>query len=229
MKKLLDGIHKFQSQTFYPQRSFFQDLAKGQKPETLFITCSDSRINPHLLTQTEPGELFMVRNAGNIVPAHNEQNAGEAGSIEYAVSVLGVKDIIICGHSHCGAMKGLLNPQSLDQLPAVKKWLEHAQATRHAVEHNCAHLNEEEHLLETIKQNVLVQLDNLRTIPAVKARLDQGDLQLHGWVYIIETAEVLIHHKTNNLFLPLFTKPAPCSELQPEPFLDNMNRGMSLK
>ena len=118
MQKLVQGIHHFQRNIFSSQRELFERLAVGQNPDALFITCSDSRINPNLITQTEPGELFIVRNAGNIVPPYGASEGGEAAAIEFAVVGLGVKDIIICGHSQCGAMKGLLDPKSLDGLPA---------------------------------------------------------------------------------------------------------------
>lgn len=210
MKKLIDGVFKFQSQEFYPRRDFFRELAKGQSPEVLFITCSDSRINPHMLTQTEPGELFVLRNAGNIVPAHGTGSGGEQGSIEYAVSVLGVAHIIICGHSHCGAMKGLLHAEDVKKkLPAVSKWLEHAEATRCVVEHKCGHLSEDDRIQEAAKENILVQLNNLRTLPPVGAKLAQGQLQLHGWVYMIDSGQVLSYDEVSKQFLPLFDEPLP--------------------
>ena len=120
MQKLVDGIHKFQKDVFATQTRFFERLADGQKPLALFITCSDSRIDPSMLTQTKPGELFIMRNAGNIVPPYGASSCGEAATIEYAVAVLGVRDIVVCGHSHCGAMTGLLHPDSLAELPLVR-------------------------------------------------------------------------------------------------------------
>ena len=203
MEKLIEGVFKFQAQEYYPRRHFFQELSKGQKPKALFITCSDSRINPHMLTQTEPGELFVLRNAGNIVPAHGTGSSGEQGSIEYAVSVLGIEHIVVCGHSHCGAMSGLMNPASLSELPAVEKWLEHAEATRCVVNQKCSHLNDEERLLEAAKENVLVQLNNLRTIPSISMKLAEQKLKLHGWIYMIESGEVLTYEKNTNQFEPL--------------------------
>jgi len=200
MKAIIDGVLKFQKNEFSSRRNYYKALAKGQSPKTMMITCSDSRINPHMITQTEPGELFVLRNAGNIVPAHAVGGNGDAGTIEYAVSALGVEDIIICGHSHCGAMAGLLNRDSLDDLPATRNWIKHAEATRCVVEHKCNHLKGEKLLLETIKENVLVQLNNLRTLPVVSAGLVMGKLRLHGWVYIIETGEVLCYSNTYNQF-----------------------------
>ncbi|MFM2421431.1 MAG: hypothetical protein RL385_6154, partial [Pseudomonadota bacterium] len=114
MSKLIGGLHHFQQHVFRPQREFFEQLEQGQTPEVLFITCSDSRINPNLLTQTEPGELFIMRNAGNIVPPHSHDPGGEAATVEYAIEALNVSDIIVCGHSQCGAMKGLMDPAALE-------------------------------------------------------------------------------------------------------------------
>ena len=130
MQKLIHGLHRFQTDVFSDRRAFFEQLAKGQAPEVLLITCSDSRIDPSLLTQTDPGELFILRNAGNIVPPHGAANGGEGATIEFAVAGLGIKDIIICGHSHCGAMKGLLEPDQLATMPTVASWLSHAETTR---------------------------------------------------------------------------------------------------
>ena len=119
MQRLIQGIHRFQQESFRPLQGLFEQLSKGQNPETLFITCSDSRIDPNLLTRSKPGDLFILRNAGNIVPQHSAASGGEAATIEFAVVALGVRDIIICGHSHCGAMKALLQPEELASLPAV--------------------------------------------------------------------------------------------------------------
>lgn len=203
MRRLIEGISKFQFQECYPRRDFFQNLAKGQSPETMFITCSDSRVSPHLLTQTDPGELFVLRNAGNIVPTHGTGNGGEEATIEYAVSVLGIKDIIVCGHSHCGAMHGLLNPESVNELPSVHNWLQHAETTRAVVHSKHMHLNSEDLLAEAIKENVIVQLDNLRTIPSVNTKIRQGKLKIHGWMYMIENGDVLVYQEKSNTFIPL--------------------------
>src|SRR5688572_29438801 len=165
MQKLVDGIHQFQSNIFRSQRELFARLATEQNPDALFITCSDSRINPNLITQTEPGELFILRNAGNIIPPYGASNGGEGATIEYAVSILGVKDIVICGHSHCGAMQGLLDRQSLERVPAVAQWLGHAESTRRIMQEKYPHLTGEARLTGTVQENVLVQLENLRTHP----------------------------------------------------------------
>ena len=203
MEKLVRGLHAFQDHFFSPQRELFERLAKGQTPEALFITCSDSRINPNLITQTGPGDLFIMRNAGNIIPPYGAGNGGEAATIEYAVAVLGVKDIILCGHSHCGAMGGLLKPEGLNDLPAVKSWLGHAEATRRIMRENYPTLTDGPLLTATVEENVLVQLEHLRTHPAVAAKLAKGDLHLHGWVYKFETGQVFAYDPEQGQFTPL--------------------------
>jgi carbonic anhydrase len=174
-------------------RSRFEQLASGQQPPTLFITCSDSRIVPDMVTQTDPGELFVLRNAGNLVPPWTAQHTGEAATIEYAVKVLKVREIVICGHSHCGAMAGLLNPEAIEQLPAVRQWLTHAHRTLEEV----ASLpldgdgsDADDLLTSAVKCNVLVQLSNLRTYPVVAEAEERGELELHGWFYRFETGEI---------------------------------------
>lgn len=212
MQRLIQGIHEFQETDFRPLEGLFQQLAHGQNPETLFITCSDSRIDPSLLTQTKPGELFILRNAGNIVPPQGAANGGEAATIEFAVAGLGVRDIIVCGHSHCGAMKGLLEPDSLTQLPTVAAWLRHAETTRRIVTDNYRELSPERLLTATIEENVLVQLEHLRTLPAVASRLVRGDLHLHGWVYKIETGEVFAFDPASGQFVTLAEYRYPIDE-----------------
>lgn len=203
MQKLIQGIHQFRQENFRPLQGLFEQLSKGQNPETLFITCSDSRIDPNLLTHSQPGDLFILRNAGNIVPPHGAANGGEAATIEFAVAALGIKDIIICGHSHCGAMKGLLQPEMVASLPAVAAWLSHAETTRRIVRENYGHLDGDRLVTATVEENVLVQLENLRTLPAVASRLVRGDLHLHGWVYKIETGEVFAYDFTSGQFGPV--------------------------
>src|SRR4051812_25228061 len=151
MQKLIQGIHQFREENFRPLQGLFEELSKGQTPETLFITCSDSRIDPNLLTRSKPGELFILRNAGNIVPPHGAGNGGEAATIEFAVAALGVKDIILCGHSHCGAMRGLLEPAAVTSLPTVSSWLSHAETTRRIVHDNYSHLEGDKLLTATVE------------------------------------------------------------------------------
>ncbi|MCA9188703.1 MAG: carbonic anhydrase [Pirellulaceae bacterium] len=204
MQKLVQGIHHFKNTVFRPHEKFFELLADGQHPLALFITCSDSRIDPSLLTQTQPGELFIMRNAGNIVPSHGAMHGGEAATIEYAVSVLGVSDIVICGHSHCGAMQAILDPPSTEGLPAVRSWLGHAEATSRIMKENYKHVvDPAARLTATIEENVLVQLENLRTHPSVAAALARESVKLHGWVYKIETGQVFAFDPATEQFLPV--------------------------
>ncbi len=204
MKKIVEGIHQFQKDVFSSKQQLFEGLAEGQHPRALFITCSDSRINPNLLTQTEPGELFILRNAGNIVPPYGSYERGEAATIEYAISVLGIKSIIICGHSHCGAMGGLLDQSQLEKLPAVRSWLEHSESTRRIINENYAHITDiEARLMVTVEENVLVQLDHLRTHPTVAAALGRKALNLHGWVYKFESGQVFGYDPDKKEFLAI--------------------------
>lgn len=194
-------------------KELFQRLAKGQSPDALFITCADSRISPNLITQTNPGELFIMRNAGNIVPPFGAANGGEGATIEFAVAGLGVKDIIVCGHTLCGAVSGLLMPEQLNGLPALSAWLSHAEATRRIIKENYSNLDEEQLLNVATQENVLVQLENLRTHPSVAARLSRGELNLHGWTYKIETGEVFAYSADVGQFLPL-TESKPAIEVR---------------
>ncbi len=201
MQKIIRGIHEFQENIFRDQRELFERLAHGQKPETLLITCSDARIDPSLITQTQPGELFILRNVGNIVPPYGAARGGEGAAIEYALKALKVLDIIICGHTHCGAISGLLHPEQLDELPSVRQWLTHADATRSIIRDRYGEETDEEQLLDAVKENVLVQIDNLRTHPAVAAALSKDRLKVHGWVYRFETGDVFAYHPDESKFL----------------------------
>jgi carbonic anhydrase len=207
VQKLVEGIHHFQSNIFASERELFERLANGQFPEALFITCSDSRINPNLITQTAPGDLFILRNAGNIIPPYGAANGGEGATIEFAVTELGVKDIIVCGHSLCGAMKGLLNLDKLHDMPAVRAWLTHAEATRRIMKDKYPDLAGAALLTATVEENVLVQIENLRTHPCVASGLAKGNLKLHGWVYKIESGKVFAYDPGESQFVSLEAGP----------------------
>lgn len=219
MQKLINGLHHFQTALFGSQRELFERLAQGQSPETLFITCSDSRINPNLLTQTDPGELFILRNAGNLVPPYGAGPGGEAATIEFAVAGLGVKDIIVCGHSHCGAMKGLLEPPPSRDFPALSQWLSHAESTRRVVRDKYGDREPAALLNVAIQENVLAQMENLRTHPVVASGLALDRLKLHGWVYKIETGEVFAYDPAVGQFLTVTGQRSriPASERRPLP------------
>lgn len=202
MEHVVSGFVSFRRKVFPKHRKLFAELANGQSPEVLFLTCSDSRIDPNLLTQTRPGDLFIVRNAGNIVPPHTRMAGGVTASIEYAVAVLNVKHIVVCGHTRCGAMSGALDPAALEGLPHVRDWLELSRAAVEVVKHANKFVGPE--LLRAVtEQNVLVQLGHLRTHPTVAARLATNELQLHGWMYEFETGDVFAVEEHTRTFAPL--------------------------
>lgn len=203
VEKLIRGVKSFQEGQLHSFKQLFRELATQQTPETLFITCSDSRIDTNLLTQAKAGDLFIIRNAGNIVPPYGAANGGEEATVEYAVTALDVKDIIVCGHSRCGAMGGLLHPDALHDMPAVQAWLRHAESTRRIIRENYADFTGDALLTATVEENVLTQLDNLRTHPSVAAKLVRREIQIHGWVYEIETGDVWSFHREKGQFVPL--------------------------
>jgi carbonic anhydrase len=190
MQRLVDGFVKFQKEVFPTQRALFQSLKSKQKPVALFITCSDSRLVPNLLTQTDPGDLFLCRNAGNIVPPYGDTQGGVSATIEYAVKALKVPNIIICGHSDCGAMHGVLYPEKLREMPVVSHWLHFADTARQVVNATHPDANEEEKLKFLTFENVHAQLDNLKTHPCVATALAKDEVRLFAWVYQFESGEV---------------------------------------
>ncbi|MEX2303259.1 MAG: carbonic anhydrase [Bryobacterales bacterium] len=202
MQEIIDGVRKFQREVFPEMSGDFKSLASGQSPSSLVITCSDSRVVPSLITQTEPGEIFIIRNAGNIVPSHGEMVGGVSATIEYAVMVLNVREIIVCGHSDCGALKGVLHPESVSELPAVRAWLRYADRARMVVEENYDCRDESEKLWALIQENTLAQLDHLMTHPCVASRVRKGQLRLHGWVYHIDSGEVTVYDRDAKVFRP---------------------------
>jgi carbonic anhydrase len=214
MRKLVSGYEKFRNEIYPEHVEDFRRLACGQTPRALFITCSDSRIVPDMLMQVGPGELFICRNAGNIVPAHGDQNGGVSATIEYAVRVLKVQHIILCGHSDCGVMHGLLHPERVAKLPNVFHWLQYGARARAVVDEICEGMDDSLKVMELARQNVLAQVDNLRTHPSVAAAIVSRGLQLHGWVYQIEKGEIHSWCTSRHSFVPLETM--PISELDPE-------------
>jgi carbonic anhydrase len=191
MEKIIAGVKKFRSVEYKQNREFFEQLAhKQQRPVALFITCADSRVHPNLITQTEPGDLFLIRNAGNIVPPYGAGVGGEAATIEYSVEVLGIRNIIICGHSQCGAIKALLHPETMEHLPAVRSWCTHAEATRRIVAQKYRGLSPQELAVAATEENVLVQMNNLSTHPTVAARLSSAELRIFGWYYDIGSGQI---------------------------------------
>lgn len=207
MQNLIQGLHRFQKQVYPDQQELFHDLAEGQNPSALFVTCADSRISPNVLTQTAPGELFILRNAGAMVPPAGAMFGGEAATVEYAVSVLKVQEIIVCGHSHCGAVTALLNPESVQKLTAIRNWLSHAETTQRIMAENYAEVTDPAQRLNiAIQEHVLVQIENLQTHPSVAAAIARGAIRIHGWVYKFETGEVFAFNPSSGHFESLGEK-----------------------
>lgn len=164
MQEIIDGFLKFQRDIMPARRELFRKLATSQTPRTLFISCSDSRMVPELVTQREPGDLFVIRNAGNIVPSFGPEPGGVSATVEYAVAALGVTDVVICGHSDCGAMTAVATCKCLDHMPAVANWLRYADSAR-LVNEAREHAGERERVDSMVRENVIAQLDNLKTHP----------------------------------------------------------------
>ena len=183
-EKIVGGVSRFQKHVYPKRRDLFERLALGQRPDALFITCADSRIDPNLLTQSDPGELFICRVIGNIVPPYPGAIGGVSATVEYAAAVLRVPEIIVCGHTDCGVMKAALHPEAVRKYPSISAWLRYV-----GVEERQANPSAE-FLLALAERNVVAQLKNLRTHSAVAARLKAGDLTLRGWVYHIGQGKV---------------------------------------
>ncbi|MDR1614761.1 MAG: carbonic anhydrase [Campylobacteraceae bacterium] len=210
INNLINGFERFREAKFKKNPNKFLDLVKnGQHPKVLFIACSDSRVDPSLITDSKPGELFVIRNIGNMVAPFapdNEYHATAAG-IEYAVSVLKVSEIIVCGHSHCGAIDGVYEIPADKNLVHVKKWLELAnEAKKYVGENSPYDLDLERRLELTEKVSVLFQLNHLLTYPEVKRKVEEGELSLRGWYYRIETCELEYYDDEKKQFLPMEAK-----------------------
>lgn len=201
MDKLISGLSEFKKGSYKENKKLFKELATAQHPEVLLITCSDSRIDPNLITQTKPGDLFICRNAGNIVPPHSNNTGGMTASIEYAVEVLAVEHIVICGHSDCGAMHGAMNPEAIASLPHVSNWLGHSYAALARVKARHNGTVGPEHLEEMTQENVIMQMKHLETHPSVAAKMATGEIELHGWVYDIAAGSVRCYDPSSNKFV----------------------------
>ncbi|MFE2498919.1 carbonic anhydrase [Streptomyces scopuliridis] len=183
MKSLIDNARSFSVQVA-ERPDEFRDLAAGQTPQALFITCSDSRVIPSLITGARPGELFELRTAGNIVPRYDaDRPSGETATIEYALRVLDVRDLVVCGHSHCGAVGAMVRGEDLSAVPAVRGWLGLGASALPAA-HGLAH---------AVRHHAAAQLDTLRGYPAVRERLADGRLSLHAWYYEVDTGAISVH------------------------------------
>ncbi len=204
MRNLLAGIHRFQREGFGSHRTLMRRLVdEGQRPQIALVSCSDSRVLPEMFTQAAPGDIFLVRNAGNIVPADGGDAPGEAASLEFAVEVLGVRDVVVCGHTHCGAVNAILHPETLRGLPTLERWLLASQETGTIMRERYGHLEGEALMRAAVGEHVLVQLEHLRRLPFIARRLQEPGFAVHGWVYDIETSEVQVYDVDADAFRPL--------------------------
>ncbi|MCI1034324.1 carbonic anhydrase [Raoultella sp. BIGb0149] len=206
MQHIIEGFLSFQKEIFPQRKELFRSLASSQNPKALFISCSDSRLVPELVTQQDPGQLFVIRNAGNIVPSFGPEPGGVSATIEYAVVALGVTDIVICGHSNCGAMTAVATCQCLDSMPAVSHWLHYADAARAVVDSKTWD-SEIDKVNAMVRENVIAQLNNIKTHPSVAVGLRDGALRLHGWVYDIESGAIGALDKNTKSFVSLSENP----------------------
>jgi len=203
MDRLYKGIWNFQKSYFSKEEDFFRRLSEGQSPEVLFVTCADSRIDPNLVTQSRPGELFIVRNVGNIIPPYDaiKDKNSVAAAIEFAVLNLKVKDIIVCGHSNCGAMQALYTEgKELNNMPHLRDWLHLADSVKDIVLRNYSEASEEIRQRVTEEENILFQLNNIQTYPFVLDALNTGALHLHGWYYNIATGSIYSYNSSEDVF-----------------------------
>jgi carbonic anhydrase len=202
---LKDGVRRFQSEV-YPQQAEMFALAASEKqaPHTLFITCADSRVDPNLITSSGTGEVFVTRNIGNMVPAYGEMLGGVSAVVEFAVSGLGVRHVVICGHTHCGAMQALLAPESVAGMPTVQSWLKNAHAALVVAQSLEQKSGAKRDLLEVLtEQNVLLQMQHLKTHPSVAGAMAKGELRISGWIYHIGTGAVSVVEDGSHVFLPI--------------------------
>ena len=203
MDKLIEGHKRFLAEVFPARKSHFHLLSEGQAPEWLFITCADSRVLPDLILGTEPGDLFISRSIGNVVPITSHDVDGVTATIEYAVDALRVKHVIVCGHSDCGAMKAALDRKSLENLPKARRWLEHVEvAFAYRQPLNPAD-GESAELAALIRGNVVAQLTNLQAQPPVTRAIAEGRLSVHGWYYDILTGRIEQYDEALKKFVPL--------------------------
>lgn len=204
--RLFEGIRDFKTNEFIPRQQFFEELGRHQNPHTLFISCSDSRVIPNLVTKTIPGEMFVVRNIGNLVPFYDkdaEAFVATSAVIEYAVNQLNVTNIVVCGHSNCGGCAALYQDKELKNLPHTKKWLELAFPVKKTVEEKIAKnkISLDERSEFTEKMNVVQQMSHLMKYPYIRKRVKEGSLTIMGWYYHIEKGEIYNYDKKRKSFI----------------------------
>jgi carbonic anhydrase len=204
LDQLKAGVRRFQAEVYPRQAEIYaQAASEPQRPHTLFITCADSRVDPNAITSSGPGEMFVTRNIGNMVPAYGEMLGGVSAVIEFAVGALGVRHVVICGHTHCGAMHALLHPESMEKMPTVRSWLRNAHAALSVTDK----FAQEDQAVDPVRllteQNVLLQMQHLKTHPSVAEAIAQGELTVSGWMYHIGTGEVQVAGDGERTFTPI--------------------------
>jgi carbonic anhydrase len=203
MDEIVEGIRKFRRDTYPLLKPLYDRLVStGQKPRVLMIGCSDSRVAFETLTGRGPGELFIVRNAGNIVPRYGAYMGGVTASVEFAVMALPIEHVIVCGHTHCGAMAALLKPELSADMPAVQNWVKFAREAKQRIDKADTKLFDR-HLRAAIAENVKLQLEHLATFPCIEERMRAGKLKMHGWVYEIENGDVVEWDQAGQKWLSL--------------------------
>jgi carbonic anhydrase len=203
MNRLFKGYMKFREEDFHSHRELFKELGRSQQPHTLFVGCSDSRVVPNLITQTHPGELFIIRNVANIVPPYRftEEYVATTSAVEYAVQELKVDSIVVCGHSNCGGCAAMnMSEEQLAHMPHVRKWLAVSKEVKGRVDRLMQGESAEEREWLTEQVNILVQMRNLLTYPYIRSRYEEGKLNIYGWYYIIETSEIYNFNDEKEIF-----------------------------
>lgn len=203
MEHLIQGHRRFLAEAFPARKAQFHLLSDRQQPEVLFVTCADSRVVPDLILQTQPGDLFLCRNAGNVIPRAGEPAGGVSATVEYAVRVLQVRHLIVCGHSDCGVIRALMAPNALEGLPRVQDWLQHVEPAwdyLDEVEHNANELTRHTALTHA---NVLAQLVNLQTHEFIQEAIAEGRLEVHGWYYDILSGRIERYDEQQKRFVNL--------------------------
>ena len=203
LQRLLAGVRIF-SASVYPKlrKSYEKTIREGQKPHALFITCADSRVDPEALTQSQPGEIFVLRNIGNMIPSYGEMLGGVSAVVEYAVTALGVDQVVVCGHTECGAIKGLLNPEIVAPMPTVRSWLTNGEAALRIAIAKSSPKHQRPEMNALVEENVLLQLRHLQTHPSVAGRVADGSLLISGWVYDIGLGTVRVFDEVSSAFVP---------------------------
>jgi len=219
MERLYRGIHRFQQEKHKPNEEFYANLAKGQSPDTLFFTCSDSRMDPNLITQSKPGELFIVRNIGNIIPVCNDlhKKTCTAAAIEFAINLLNVSTIIVCGHSTCGAVKAMfLDDKEFDEMGNLKEWIDTASIVREKALENTESPAYDDIITAAEKEHIKTQLQHLKSYPLITKALKEGKVSLQGWHYDIGSGAVYIYNEAKDTLEEIrCTDDDSCSEGEP--------------